>query len=68
VSAYLPWIPKHVRVFWSDEDQGFIAVDEDRLGCSAWGKDPEIAMAELRHAQIAWEEARADAESKPAHG
>jgi len=26
-----------IEVFWSDEDEGFIAVVPDLPGCSAWG-------------------------------
>jgi predicted RNase H-like HicB family nuclease len=29
-----------VEVFWSDGDQGYIAVVPDLPGCSAWGSTP----------------------------
>ena len=48
-----------VRLFWSDEDEGYIAVDEDRPGCSAFGDTREKALLELRDARIAWDAAKA---------
>ena len=36
-----------IRVFWSDEDQGFIAVAPDFPGSSAWGRTGEEAVREL---------------------
>lgn len=47
--------PAHV--FWSDEDEGFIAVASDLPGCSAFGETEEVALAELRSAIAAWIEA-----------
>lgn len=46
-----------VNVFWSDEDQGFIAVASDLPGCSAFGGTPHEAFAELQSAIVAWIEA-----------
>ncbi len=60
------------EVFWSDNDEGFIAVAADLPGCSAWGANEGEAITELRHAIEAWIEAAAaagnlvPAPSKPA--
>jgi predicted RNase H-like HicB family nuclease len=43
-----------VEVFWSDEDEGFIAVARDLPGCSAWGESREDALTELRAAIDVW--------------
>jgi antitoxin HicB len=45
------------EIFWSDEDEGFIAVARDLPGCSAFGATREEACAELRPAIMAWIEA-----------
>jgi antitoxin HicB len=50
-----------IEVFWSDEDQGYIAVVPDLPGCSAWGAKPEEAIREIQDAQAAWIEACAKA-------
>ncbi|MFD1555990.1 toxin-antitoxin system HicB family antitoxin [Paraburkholderia silviterrae] len=49
------------EVFWSDEDEGFIAIAPDLPGCSAFGEDEASALAELKHAIAAWKEAAASA-------
>jgi predicted RNase H-like HicB family nuclease len=38
------------NIFWSDEDEGFIAVAPDLPGCSAFGQTQEQAMAQLQDA------------------
>ncbi len=43
------------QVFYSDEDEGFIAVATDLPGCSAFGDTQEEAVAELRDAIDAWQ-------------
>jgi predicted RNase H-like HicB family nuclease len=45
------------RIFWSDEDEGFIAEATDLPGCSALGETQEQALAELEDAKGAWIEA-----------
>jgi predicted RNase H-like HicB family nuclease len=42
------------QVFWSDEDEGWIAVAPDLAGCSAFGETQEEALRELQDAIIAW--------------
>lgn len=44
-------------VFWSDEDDGFIAIAPDLPGCSAFGDTRPEALGELEHAIEAWIEA-----------
>lgn len=44
-------------IFWSEEDQGFIAEAPDLPGCSAWGASEAEAAAEMQHAIAAWLEA-----------
>ncbi len=45
------------KVFWSDEDHGYIAVAPDLAGCSAFGETQEQSLRELRDAISAWVEA-----------
>jgi antitoxin HicB len=42
------------NVFWSDEDEGFIAVASDLPGCSAFGETQHEALTELQSAIAAW--------------
>lgn len=49
------------EVFWSDEDEGFIAIAPDLPGCSAFGEDQASALVELKHAITAWQEAATSA-------
>lgn len=42
------------QVFWSDEDNGFIALAPDLPGCSAFGESKGEALAELEDAIEAW--------------
>ena len=51
--------PAHypAQVFWSEEDEGYIAFAPDLPGCSAWGETRETAAAELQDAIAAWIEA-----------
>ena len=43
-----------IEVFWSDEDEGFIATVPDLPGCSAWGKTEADAIKECHDAIGAW--------------
>jgi len=45
------------QVFWSDEDEGFIAIAPDLPGCSAFGETQNVALAELQNAIDAWVDA-----------
>ena len=42
------------KVFWSDEDEGFVAEAIDLPGCSAFGESQSEAIAELQDAIRAW--------------
>jgi len=44
----------HINIFYSDEDGGYIADIPDLEACSAFGKTPEEALAEVEHAKEAW--------------
>jgi len=46
-----------VELFWSDEDEGYVAVVPDLPGCSAVGDTPEEAAREIGDAIEAWIEA-----------
>ena len=54
----------HVHVFWSDEDDAYVADIPELEACSALGGSPEEALAELRRAKEAWLEV-ARQEGKP---
>lgn len=43
-----------ITIFWSDEDQAYIAVAEELEGCSAWGESYEDALSEVRVAMRLW--------------
>ncbi len=45
------------QVFWSDDDEGFIALAPDLPGCSAFGDTQQEALDELQHAIAAWTQA-----------
>jgi antitoxin HicB len=49
-----------VEVFWSDADEGYIAIAPDLPGCSAFGDTPEEAVHEMHDAMLSWLEARAN--------
>lgn len=43
-----------IEVFWSDEDDGFIAIAPDLPGASAWGRTESAAIAELHTVIDLW--------------
>jgi antitoxin HicB len=51
------------RVFWNDEDDGFIATAPDLPGCSAFGKTQQEALTQLQDAIVAWIEAAQSAKN-----
>lgn len=54
----------HINIFYSQEDGGYIADIPDLTACSAFGKTPEKALAEVEKAKRAWLSA-ARKEGKP---
>lgn len=44
----------HVNVFYSEEDEGYIADIPDLKHCSAFGETPEEALHEVLEAKKAW--------------
>jgi predicted RNase H-like HicB family nuclease len=57
----------HINLFWSDEDQSWIADVPDLRYCSAHGATPEDALSEVQTAMTAWlESARAHGDPIPA--
>ena len=56
----------HINVFYSEEDEGYIADIPDLKHCSAFGESPEEAVREVLIAKNAWlEAARAQGKSIP---
>jgi predicted RNase H-like HicB family nuclease len=51
----------HINLFYSDEDDGYIADIPDLDACSAFGSSPEEALAEVELAKDAWLTAARDA-------
>jgi predicted RNase H-like HicB family nuclease len=47
----------HINVFYSEEDEGYIADIPDLQSCSAFGETPEEALQEVLKAKQAWLEA-----------
>ena len=47
----------HINIFYSDEDEGYIADIPDLEHCSAFGSTPEEALKEVLKAKQAWIEA-----------
>lgn len=55
----------HINIFYSEEDEGYIADIPDLESCSAFGKTPAEALAEVEKARDAWLKA-AKEQGKPA--
>jgi predicted RNase H-like HicB family nuclease len=54
----------HINIFYSDDDEGYIADIPDLPLCSAFGATPEDALHEVQIAKAAWLDAAA-AEGRP---
>lgn len=54
----------HINIFYSQEDEGYIADIPDLEACSAFGRTPEEALKQVELANQAWLKA-ARAEGKP---
>ncbi len=44
----------HINIFYSEEDEGYIADIPDLVSCSAFGNTPEEALKEVQLAKEAW--------------
>ena len=44
----------HINIFYSDEDEGYIADFPDLIHCSAFGESPQEALSEAIKAKDAW--------------
>ena len=44
----------HINIFFSEEDEGYIADIPDLKYCSAFGKTPDEALEEVLKAKRAW--------------
>ena len=56
----------HINIFYSEEDEGYIADIPDLKFCSAWGSTPEEAVREIMIAKAVWlETATAEGKSIP---
>lgn len=54
----------HINIFYSEEDEGYIADIPDLQACSAFGHTPAEALAEVEVAKKIWLET-AQVEGKP---
>jgi predicted RNase H-like HicB family nuclease len=54
----------HINIFYSNQDEGYIADIPDLKYCCAFGETPESAFQEVQIAKTAWPEA-AKAAGKP---
>jgi predicted RNase H-like HicB family nuclease len=56
----------HINIFYSEENEGYIADIPDLRFCSAFGSTPEEALQQVQIAKTAWiEAARAEGKSVP---
>ena len=44
----------HINIFYSEEDEGYIADIPDLKHCSAFGETPQLALQEVLIAKEAW--------------
>lgn len=49
----------HIKIFYSEEDGGYIADIPDLEACSAFGETPEEALREVQPAKALWLQATA---------
>ena len=54
----------HINIFYSDDDDGYIANIPDLEACSAFGQTPDEALREVQQAKKLWLEV-ARAKDKP---
>jgi predicted RNase H-like HicB family nuclease len=54
----------HINIFYSEEDEGYIADIPDLEACSAFGETPAEALEEVQQAKEVWLET-ARVEGKP---
>jgi predicted RNase H-like HicB family nuclease len=54
----------HINIFYSEEDEGYIADIPDLEGCSAFGENPAEALQEVQKAKELWLQS-ARSEGKP---
>ena len=54
----------HINIFYSEEDEGYIADIPDLEGCSAFGETPAEALQEVQKAKELWLQS-ARSEGKP---
>ena len=47
----------HINIFYSEQDDGYIADIPDLKHCSAFGETPDEALREVLKAKVAWLEA-----------
>ncbi len=58
-------IPRyHINLFWSDEDQCWLADVPDLCCCTAHGDTPEEAVREVREAMTLWLESVRDRDDR----
>lgn len=56
----------HINIFYSDEDEGYIADIPDLAHCSAFGETPEEALEQALIAKKVWlESAKKEGKSIP---
>ena len=51
----------HINIFYSEEDEGYIADIPDLEFCSAFGETAAEALNEVENAKVAWLEAAGEA-------
>ena len=44
----------HINIFYSEEDEAYVADIPDLVYCSAFGDTPEEALSELQVAKATW--------------